>query len=104
MTWGLSAQALRSGQVARAGRRLPDGIAEVTAAPLIEMLQREREHLAKLLGVLLGHGVQTRTLELETEQLDRIQPAMDAVIRAMGHNPADRDVRATVRATLARLA
>lgn len=100
LIWGLTDQELRSAGLR--GRDVDAMAAQQRgrAHPVIELLERERGHLIRLLGILLSHGVQERSLQLRADQVDSLQAAIDAVVRGLGHNPADRDVRATVLAAL----
>lgn len=100
MIWGLTEQELRSAGLR--GRDVDAMAAQQKGRihPCAELLQHERAHLARLLRVLLSHGVQERSLELRDDQIDALQRAIDAVVRGLGRNPADRDVRATILAAL----
>lgn len=105
--WGLDADELRA-----AGVR-PRDIATLVAHqagkthPAIELQQREQEHLTRLTDILIRNKIPERQREADavrrealSDHLDSFELAMNTVLRALGHNPADREVRATVLGAL----
>lgn len=104
LIFGLAALEVQQG--VRRGGRIAVRTAQRRARPhpWVVLLEREREHLTQLLGIMIRHGVQAQRLALEEKQVDQMAQAIDAVVTALGRDPSRPDVRKAIRAALARLA
>lgn len=103
IVWGIGASELRAAGVR--ARDIPTIVAQQRGRehPAFELLQRERTHLLRLIRISLSNGVPELQREADVALVDAMARAMNAVVAALGHNPADREVRATVRGALASL-
>lgn len=66
-----------------------------------EKLRWNRSHLANLTRQWIAAGFEAKRLEMLGRTIDRLQAAIDSMLRDLGHNPHDADVRAIVARRIA---
>lgn len=66
----------------------------------LQLYQRERQHLVKVCEVAIRAGVEERRVHLEEAKAQIVAQTIRAVVTDLGHNLADDNVRAIVRARL----
>jgi hypothetical protein len=69
-----------------------------------EKLRWNRAHLAALTKQWINAGFEARRLELASRTLDVLEKAIDSIVRDLGHNPRDAEIRRIVRDRLAEAA
>lgn len=65
-----------------------------------EAQYREREHLFKLHQLFIGAGIAKKALEIEAEKVRALDSVITGVLRALGHDVRDPEVRRAVRENL----
>ena len=65
-----------------------------------EMQMRERQHLLQLSKVWISANLDAKRFELEQQTVLALNDAITAIVRGLGRDPQDPEVRNVVRATL----
>lgn len=66
----------------------------------VELLFRERKHLHELQKTFIAGGIAAKVAASVSKLVDKVELSMNALIVALGRDPADPEIRNTVRQTL----
>jgi len=83
---------------------LQDFAWEASQAIWVDLYQKERTHLVKVAATAIGAGLEERKVRVAEQMVEQIGLAVTEMLEALGHDPADPEVRSIAYTAISKAA